>query len=76
MKQGTLIKSFDFPGTTDCYMIGRVVDVISDFILCDTVKIVFEGEECPIKETKKQFRTVVQGLNFGDDKFQRIVVLG
>lgn len=75
MKVGSVIKSFDFHGLTDCYMVGRVVDVIDDFILCDTMEIVFEGESLPIKETKRQFRTVKQGCMMRDDDFQRIVVL-
>ena len=76
MKVGSVIKSLDFNGVTDCYMVGRVVDVLDDFILCDTVKIVFDGEELPIKETRRQFRTVKQGLMFMDDPATpRIVVL-
>lgn len=76
MQAGTLIKSFDFNGITDCYMVGRVVDTTDDFIMCDTIKIVFEGAELPIRDTKKQFRTVKQGLMFMDSpEFQRVVVL-
>lgn len=75
MNVGSVIKSFDFPGVTDCYMVGRVVDVIDDFILCDTMEYVFEGESLPIKETKRQFRTVKQGCMMFDSRFQRIVVL-
>ena len=76
MQVGSIIKSYDFHGLTDCYMVGRVVDVIDDFILCDTMEIVFEGESLPIKESKRKFRTVKQGLMMRDEEFQRIVVMG
>ena len=76
MKIGNIIKSYDFPGNTDCYMIGRVTDIISDFILCDTVKVVFDSKEISVQEKNKQFRTVKQGLSFGDSHFERVVVLG
>ena len=76
MQVGTLIKSFDFPGSTDCYMIGSITAIDGDFIFCDTIKQVFDGKPCEMEEFNKTFRTVKQGCSFGDQKFQRIVVLG
>jgi hypothetical protein len=44
MKYGSIIKSYDFPGNTDCYMIGKVVNTDDDFIYCTTIKEVFDGQ--------------------------------
>lgn len=77
MQAGTIIKSLDFNGVEDCYMVGRVTDTLDDFILCETIKIVFNGEELPIVESKRQFRTVKQGrMIFDNPKSPRVVVLG
>ena len=76
MQAGTVIKSLDFNGVSDCYMIGCVVDTMDDFILCDTIKIVFDGVELPIKESKRRFRTVKQGhMPFDNPKSPRITVV-
>jgi hypothetical protein len=76
MKIGSLIKSYDFNGVTDTYMIGRVVDIMDVYILCDTVEIVWEGVSVPIKESRRQFRTVKQGAHmFDNPKAPRIVEL-
>lgn len=76
MQAGTIIKSLEFNGVEDCYMIGRVVDTLDDFILCETIKIVFNGRELPIKEYNQRFRTVKQGrMIFDNPKSPRITVL-
>jgi hypothetical protein len=76
MQIGSTIKSYDFNGIMNTYMVGRVVDLMDDFILCDTLEIVWEGVKQPIKESRRQFRTVVQGKMFMDNPAQpRIVVL-
>lgn len=76
MQAGTIIKSLEFNGVEDCYMIGRVVDTLDDFILCETIKIVFNGQELPIKEYNQRFRTVKQGrMIFDNPKSPRITVL-
>lgn len=78
MQIGSIIKSFDFPGNLNCYMVGTVTKVEGDFITCDTIRQVFDGKAQPIEEFNKEFRTVAQGKNFMDDmsKFERIVVIG
>lgn len=75
MKVGSVIKSFDFPGITDCYMVGQVVEIDGDYITCDTWEIVFEGEKDVVKGSTKRFRTVKQGCMMFDSKFQRVVEL-
>ena len=43
MKVGTLIKSYDFPGNLNCYMIGEVTAVNGIEISCRTIRQVFQG---------------------------------
>ena len=78
MQIGTVIKSFDFPGNLNCYMVGTVTAVEGDFITCDTIRQVFDGKALPLETFNKEFRTVVQGKSFMDDmsKFERVVVIG
>lgn len=73
MKYGSIVKAYDFPGSTDCYMIGKVVNTDNDFIYCTMIKEVFDGKMT--MDPNDSFRTPKQGLAFGDDKFQRVVVL-
>jgi len=74
VKVGSIIKSFDFPGNLDCYFIGKVTKVEGDYIHCDTIKQVFDGEEDT--DPHPTFCTVKQGLMMFDAKFERVVVLG
>ena len=76
MNIGTIIKSFDFPGNLNCYMVGTVIKVEGDFITCDTIKQVFDGKALPNEQFNKEFRTVAQGSGMFDATFQRIVELG
>ena len=78
MQVGTVIKSFDFPGNLNCYMVGTVTELDGDFITCATIRQVFDGKAVQLEEFNKQFRTVAQGKNFMDDmsKFERVVVVG
>jgi hypothetical protein len=76
MNIGTIIKSFDFPGNLNCYMVGTVTKVEGDFITCDTIKQVFDGKALPNEQFNKEFRTVAQGSGMFDATFQRIVELG
>ena len=75
MQIGTIIKSFDFPGNLNCYMVGTVTKVEGDFITCDTIKQVFDGKALPNEQFNKEFRTVAQGSGMFDATFQRIVEL-
>lgn len=77
MKYGTLIKAFDFPGRTDCYMIGKVLEVKDMMITAKIIKVVSEGRDrTNCYDPDDTFRTPVQGASFMDGKFERIVVLG
>ncbi len=70
---GAIIKSFDFVGHDDSYMIGRVTKVQGTYIECEMIKQVYAGSE--VKDAT-MFRTQAQGTGFMDDKFERVVILG
>jgi hypothetical protein len=72
---GSIIKSYDFPGNVECYMVGKVTGVDGDFITCLTLEQVFDRVSEEITEFNKTFRTVAQGAGMFDDKFNRVVVL-
>lgn len=77
MQVGTIVKSFDFPGIDNCYMIGKVVGVyeFDGTFRAQFIKRVWEGVED--KKFKPDFFSApLQGNMFMDDKFQRIVELG
>jgi hypothetical protein len=76
MQVGTIIKSFDFPGNLNCYIVGTITNIEGDFITCTTIKQVFDGKALPMEEFNQTFRTVKQGCAFMDEKFQRIVEIG
>ena len=75
MQVGSIIKSFDFPGNLNCYMVGTVTAIEGDFITCETIKQVFDGKALALEDFNKTFRTVVQGQGMFDDKFNRVVVI-
>jgi hypothetical protein len=82
IKVGDLIKSKDFPGNEECYMVGIVTNVETNGSVLDakTIKIVFGGEVKEIVEGMNDtFTTVAPGKSFTDgifgDKFNRIEVL-
>lgn len=76
MQVGSIIKSFDFAGNTDCYVVGIVTGVDNDYIEFNTIKVVWDGKvDGEIQEAQKKMRTVKQGLMFGDATFQRVVTL-
>lgn len=72
---GDRIQSYDFPGVPDCYLIGDITGFHDDYIHCTTVKIVWEGEEKPIKDKNKAFRVSKPGLMMMDERVERIVKL-
>ena len=76
MKIGDLVKSYDFPGNTECYMIGKVVGIRFDgSFRAQFIKRVWLGQED--KKFKTDYFTApVQGNAFMDDVFERIVVIG
>jgi hypothetical protein len=72
-KYGDIIKAYDFPGNLECYMVGKVVNTDDDYIYCTMIKEVFGGQIAA--DPDHSFRTVKQGSSFGDESFQRIVVI-
>lgn len=76
MNIGDIVKSYDFPGNTECYMIGKVVGIHGDgSFRAEFIKRVWLGQHD--KKFKTDYFTApVQGNAFMDEKFQRIVVIG
>ena len=44
VKVGDVIRSLDFPGRLDCYMIGQVLEIKNGEIKCQGVSQVIEGK--------------------------------
>lgn len=58
VKVGDIIKSFDFPSTDSCYMIGKVIEILNDSLIrCETVKVVFDGKTRSIIYGENDFFT-------------------
>ncbi len=76
LKIGDVVKSYDFPGNTDCYMVGKVVSVSEQFgdFRATFIKRVWEGRE-DNKFKTDYFTAPLQGNNFGDAQFDRVVVV-
>ena len=75
MQVGTIVKCFDFPNRTDCYMIGEVIDQNDYSIKCRAIKVVMQNEP-KVVEPEMTFTTSKQGQGMFDDRFERVVVLG
>jgi len=76
MKVGDIVKSLDFNGIDDCYMIGKVVAIQFDGAFrAQFIKRVWQGVED--RKFKTDFFTApVQGNSFMDNtESPRIVVL-
>jgi hypothetical protein len=72
-----VVKSYDFPGILDYYMVGIVTAVEDDMLVCKTIKIVQEGKAVDYGcRTPSEFRTPMQGSMMMDDRFERVVVVG
>lgn len=77
MKVGSIIKAVDFPGSADCYMIGKVLEVKDMMITAKIITVMPQDKDVTyLYEDGDTFRTPVQGASFLDTSFQRIVVLG
>lgn len=73
-KVGDLIRSLDFPGIDDHYMIGVVIEVEGDFIKCQAISRVWNGVSQAPED--KFFTTVQNGCHFMDNRFPgRITIL-
>ena len=72
---GSIIKSYDFQGVENCYIIGEVVSVEDSMITAKVIRAVSEGVPYDLVGT---FRTPVQGANWMDGvgEFERVVVIG
>jgi len=70
---GDVIMSRDFPGVSDCYMIGLVSDIKDGMIYCKGISRVFEGKsEC----MEGDFRTPCFGEMMSDTRYpNRLTVL-
>lgn len=80
IKVGDIIKSLDFPHTTEHYMIGRVdlIDTERGYIHCTTIKQVSGGKESPLEDFNNKFSTVPLGDHWMKVMFvaPRLTVLG
>jgi len=76
MKVGDIVKSLDFVGIDNCYMIGKVVGIQNDGLFrAQFIKRVWEGVE-DRKFKTDYFTAPVQGNHFMDrDDQPRIVVI-
>jgi hypothetical protein len=77
MQVGDIVKSYDFPGNTDCYMVGKVVSISQQFgdFRAKFVKRVWLGKN-DTKFKTDYFTAPLQGNSFGDSSFERVVVIG
>jgi hypothetical protein len=78
MKVGDIIKSLDFAGVDNCYMVGQVVGVFKSdgTFRAKFIKRVWQGAE-DRKFKTDYFTAPLQGKHFLDaDKFPRIFVIG
>ena len=76
MQVGSIIKSFDFPGNLNCYIIGEVTDINGEEITCRTIRQVFDSKALQLESFNETFRTYAQGTGMFDDKFERVVLIG
>ncbi len=76
LKVGDVVKANDFPGNTECYMVGKVVAVSEAFgeFRAEFVKRVWLGD-LDRKFKTDYFTAPLQGNAFGDTNFQRVVVV-
>lgn len=77
MKVGDIVKSLDFVGIDNCYMIGKVVGVHFDGTFrAEFIKRVWQGEE-DSKFKTDYFTAPLQGEHFMDNEdTPRVFVLG
>jgi hypothetical protein len=71
---GTVIKSYDFPGRTDCYIIGSVVDISKGRITAKVIRAISQGKLYQFPDT--EFSTYPQGTGMFDDEWTRVEIVG
>lgn len=77
MQVGDIVKSYDFPGNTECYYVGKVVSISEQFgdFRAQFIKRVWQGA-VDNKFKTDYFTAPLQGNSFMDETFERIVVIG
>ena len=74
---GSIIKSYDFNGVKDCYMMGEVTSIKGNLITCTTLKRVYVGVSHEVSDVNSEFHTVTQGSHFMDSsETPRIEIVG
>ena len=73
VKVGDMIRSLDFAGRSDCYMIGRVLEIKDGMITCQGMLEVIESRT---STSDRVFMTPLEGGHFMDELYPgRITVL-
>ncbi len=74
---GDIIKSFDFAGHTEHYMIGEVVEINdSQMLICRSIKQVVSGMAVEAEKMPATFRTPQMGQCMMDSKWERVIIVG
>lgn len=77
---GTIVKSFDFHGNTECYYIGEVIAVMDYGFRAKTLKQVVAGKQKDITMGRNDyFQAPFNGNSMFDEtfpSFERVVVVG
>ena len=80
MKVGDIVKSYDFPGNTECYFIGEVVAILDYGFRAKTIKQVVCGATKDIVRCRNDFfQAPFEGNSMMDDMFpdfKRVEVIG
>ena len=73
---GDIVKSLDFPGNPDHYMVGEVFAVINDILFCNTLRVVRDGlSSYEALCMNREFRAPVDGAHFMDQSFPGRITL-
>jgi hypothetical protein len=80
MQVGDIVKSYDFPNRTDCYIIGTVTSVneLCDCVSFTAIKRVVEGVAKPINPACNNYNDVMfrgEGI-FGTDYSKMVQIIG
>lgn len=79
MKVGDIVKSLDFVGINDCYMVGKVVSIskMEGTFRAEFIKRVWCGENDYLSKPIDFFTAPLQGNDFMDrDTEPRVIVIG
>jgi hypothetical protein len=70
---GSTIKSYDFNGNTECFIIGEVYGIDDDFYYCHSIYTVFDSNKKA--NSSFTFRCLKQGLLMNDSESSPRIVL-